>query len=80
MLNIPGDRPGEGEVLIRFAAPRRLIQEAGSTGHQGDQGIRNEVNGTTAPTPILQTGEETGETMLMLESYREPRTSVSTPN
>jgi hypothetical protein len=36
-----GSSSGGGEVLIRFAAPRRHIQEAGSTGHQGDQGVRN---------------------------------------
>jgi hypothetical protein len=39
----------------QLTAPRRYFQEAGTKSHQGDQGIRNKVNGT----PTLYTHNPT---------------------
>jgi hypothetical protein len=42
----------------QLTAPRRYFQEAGTKSHQGDQGIRNKVNGT--PTPRINPRREEG--------------------
>jgi hypothetical protein len=77
----------DGSVLIRSLAPRRLIQEAGTTSNQGDQGVRHQVNGTrnnTEDDPVQKMGQ--GRVGLGLELTwdlllsRERPMSVLTPN
>jgi hypothetical protein len=51
-------RSEEAGILINPTAPRCHIQEAGTKGYQGDQGIRNKVHGTNTLTYRDREGEE----------------------
>lgn len=50
----------EGHMLMVYIAAWRIIQEARTQGHQGDQGIRNQINGTQTSTPKQRTREWAG--------------------
>ena len=63
----------EFEMLITFTATWSYIQEAGTKSYQGDQGIRNKVNGTHT---IQCTGARAGTEIRKLTTRKQGTTDV----